>query len=68
MRTLLVVLSVLGAWGLLGVLASALLLVLKSLQSIRGWFEKVTTGLRAVEQQTLPLGPQAVPLPPMFAP
>lgn len=50
------VLSVVGAWGLLGMLASALLLVHKSLQSIRGWFEKVTTGLRAVEHQTLPLG------------
>lgn len=59
MRTLLMVLSVLAAWGLLGVLASALLLTMKSLQSIRGWFEKVTSGLRAVEQQTLPLGSRA---------
>ncbi len=52
MNTLLVVLSVLGAWTLLGVLLVGLLLVVKSLQSTRHWFEKTTVGLRALEHQT----------------
>ncbi|MBW3651719.1 MAG: hypothetical protein KY458_14225 [Actinobacteria bacterium] len=52
MTTLLTVLSVLLAWALLGVLLVGLLLVTKSLQSIRHWFEKTTVGLRAVEHQT----------------
>jgi uncharacterized protein YoxC len=49
---LLTVLSVLAAWALLGVLFVGLLLVFKSLQSIRHWFEKITVGVRAVEHQT----------------
>ncbi|MBW3651433.1 MAG: hypothetical protein KY458_12780 [Actinobacteria bacterium] len=52
MSTLLTVLSVLAAWALLGVLLVGLLLVVKSLQSIRHWLEKTTMGLRAVEHQT----------------
>ncbi len=52
MTTLLTILSVLAAWALLGVLLVGLFLVLKSLQSIRHWFEKTTVGLRAVEHQT----------------
>ncbi|MDP9402596.1 MAG: hypothetical protein M3P85_04525 [Actinomycetota bacterium] len=52
MTTLLTVLSVLGAWALLGVLLVGLFLVVKSLQSIRHWFEKITVGLRTVEHQT----------------
>jgi uncharacterized protein YoxC len=46
------VLTVLAAWALLGVLFVGLLLVFKSLQSIRHWFEKITVGVRAVEHQT----------------
>jgi hypothetical protein len=49
---LLTVLSVIGAWALIGVLLVALLLVFKELQSIRHWFEKITVGVRAVEHQT----------------
>jgi uncharacterized protein YoxC len=52
MSGLLTVLSVLAAWALLGVLFVGLLLVFKSLQSIRHWFEKITVGVRAVEHQT----------------
>jgi hypothetical protein len=52
MTGLLTVLSVLAAWALLGVLFVGLLLVFKSLQSIRHWFEKITVGVRAVEHQT----------------
>ncbi len=49
---MLTVLSVLVAWALLGVLLVGLFLMVKSLQSIRHWFEKTTMGLRAVEHQT----------------
>ncbi len=52
MTGLLVVLSVVAAWALIGVLLVALLLVAKELQSIRHWFEKITVGVRAVEHQT----------------
>jgi hypothetical protein len=52
---LLTVLSVVAAWGLIGVLLVALLLVFKELQSIRHWFEKITVGVRAVEHQTATL-------------
>jgi len=54
-RGLLTVLSVIGAWALIGVLLVALLLVFKELQSIRHWFEKITVGVRAVEHQTVSL-------------
>jgi hypothetical protein len=56
---LLTVFSVLAVWALLGVLYIGLLLILKSLQSVRGWFEKVNMGLWAIEQQTKPLGSRA---------
>ena len=52
MTGLLTVLTVLAAWALLGTLFVGLLLVFKSLQSIRHWFEKITVGVRAVEHQT----------------
>jgi hypothetical protein len=55
MTGLLTVLSVVGAWALIGVLLVALLLVAKELQSIRHWFEKITVGVRAVEHQTATL-------------
>ncbi len=62
MTTLLTVMSVLAAGALLGVLLVGLLLVVKSLQSIRHWFEKITVGLRAVEHQTKDLGPRGAVL------
>ncbi len=49
---MLTTLSVLVAWALLGVLLVGLFLTVKSLQSIRHWFEKTTVALRAVEHQT----------------
>lgn len=49
---MLTALSVLVAWALLGVLLVGLFLTVKSLQSIRHWFEKTTVALRAVEHQT----------------
>jgi hypothetical protein len=45
-------LSVLAVWAWFGVLLVGLMLVFKSLQSTRGWFQKTTVGLRAIEQQT----------------
>lgn len=62
MNELLALLSLLTAWALLGVLGVALLLVFKSLQSIRHWFEKNTVGVRAVEHQTADLAPRAAVL------
>lgn len=59
MMLLLTVLSVLTVWALLGVLFIGLLLILKSLQSVRGWLERVNMGLRAIEQQIKPLGCRA---------
>lgn len=50
MGDVLMALAVFAAWALLGVLAVGLLLVFKALQSIRGWFQKVLVGVRAVEQ------------------
>ncbi len=52
MTTMLTTLSVLVAWALLGVVLVGLFLTVKSLQSIRHWFEKTTVALRAVERQT----------------
>ena len=49
---MLTTLSVLVAWTLLGVVFVGLFLMVKSLQSIRHWFEKTTVGVRAVEHQT----------------
>jgi hypothetical protein len=56
---LLTVLSVVAAWALIGALLVALLLVVKELQSIRHWFEKITVGVRAVEHQTSALPERA---------
>lgn len=62
MALLLTLLSVLALWALLGVLVIGLLLVLKSLQSVRGYLEKTTMGVRAIERQTAPLGARAAAL------
>ncbi len=51
------ILTVLAVWSLLGVIAIGLLLVIKSLQSIRRWLEQIVMGLRAVEHHTASLGP-----------
>jgi hypothetical protein len=56
MILLLTILSVLALWALLGVLILGLLLILRPLQSVRGYLEKITMGVRAIEHQTLPLG------------
>lgn len=53
---LLAVLSVLAVWALLGVLAIGLVMVLKTLQSVRGWLERIAMGVRAIESETAPLG------------
>ena len=52
MTLLLSICSVLAVWALLTVLVLGLLLVLKTL-------EKIAMGVRAIEQQTLPLGAHA---------
>jgi hypothetical protein len=59
MPLLLAILSVLAVWALLGVLIFGLLLIIKALQSIRGWLEKITMGVRAIEKQTAPLAAHA---------
>ena len=48
-------LAILAVWALLGVLAIALFVVLKVLQSIRGWLERIAMGVRAIEKETEPL-------------
>ncbi len=59
MRVLLTILSVFAAWSLLVVLMVGLRAILKPLQSIRVYLEKIVWGVRAIEQQTLPLGAHA---------
>ena len=62
MRLLLTTLSVLAGWSLLGTIAAGLLLILKPLESIRGTMRKITMGVRAIEEETRPLGPGATTL------
>ncbi len=59
MRVPLTVLSVLATWALLAVLTVGLRLILKSLESVRVSLEKIVWGVRAIEQQTVPLGTHA---------
>jgi hypothetical protein len=59
MPLLLTILSVLAGWALLAVLMVGLRLILKPLESIRGSLEKIVWGVRAIEQQTSPLGAHA---------
>lgn len=56
MALLLTILSALALWALLLVLVVGLLLVLKALESVRGYLEKITMGVRAIEWQLAPLG------------
>ncbi len=59
MRVLLTILSVLSGWALLAVLMVGLRLILKPLERNRGYLEKIVWGVRAIEQQTVPLGAHA---------
>jgi hypothetical protein len=55
-RILLTCLSVLAGWSLLGALAAGLLLILKPLEGVRASLRKITMGVRAIEDETRPLG------------
>ena len=59
MRVLLTGLSVLAGWSLLGAIAAGLLLILKPLEGVRASLRKITMGVRAIEDETRPLGPGA---------
>lgn len=59
MELLLTILSVVALWCLLTLLVVALLLILKTLESIRGYLEKIAMGVRAIEMETAPLGAHA---------
>lgn len=48
-------LAVLAGWCFLGVLVIGLFIVLKVLQSVRTWLERIAMGVRAIEKQTEPL-------------
>lgn len=56
MSLLLTILSILAAWAFLLVLIVGLLLIWKSLMSIRARLEKIVMGVRAIEKQAMPLG------------
>ena len=62
MRLLLTSFSVLAGWSLLGTIAAGLLLILKPLESIRATMRKITMGVRAIEEETRPLGSGAATL------
>jgi uncharacterized protein YoxC len=57
---LLTILSVLALWAFLTVVIIALLAIRKTLEAIRRSLEQITMGVRAIEVQTIPLGPRAV--------
>ncbi|MDQ4077533.1 MAG: hypothetical protein M3220_14965 [Chloroflexota bacterium] len=59
MPLLLSILSVLAGWALQLVLVAGLLRILETLNSIRRSLEQITMGVRAIEQQTHPLGARA---------
>jgi hypothetical protein len=58
-RLVLTILSVLAGWSLLGTIAAGLLLILKPLERVRGSLRKIAMGVRAIEDETRPLGPGA---------
>lgn len=62
MPVMLTILSVLALWALLGVLVIGLLLILKPLENVRTHLEKIAMGVRAIEQETLPLGESSTAL------
>jgi hypothetical protein len=60
MLLLLTILSVLALWSLLARLIVGLLLIRKTLESVRITLERIAMGVRAIEKETEPLGPQAL--------
>ena len=63
MAVLLTVVSVLALWAFLTELVVGLLLVFKTLESIRGTLERITFGVRAIERETAPVDRLVVDLP-----
>ena len=59
MKLLLSLLSVLAGWALLAELIVGLFAILKPLERIRGSLQQIAMGVRAIEQETAPLGPRA---------
>jgi hypothetical protein len=59
MKLLLSVLSVLAGWALLAELIIGLLAILKPLERIRTSLQQIAMGVRAIEQETAPLGARA---------
>ena len=59
MVLLLAFLSKLAALALLAVIGTGLYSVLESLKGVRRSLERITMGVRAIEQQTAPLGTRA---------
>ena len=55
MPLLLAIFSVLAFWSFLTVLVFGLLLIRKTLESVRGHMERITMGVRAIERETAPL-------------
>ena len=60
MPLLLTLLSVLALWSLLALLIVGLLLIRKTLESVRISLERIAMGVRAIEKETEPLGPKAL--------
>jgi hypothetical protein len=56
MPLLLTILSVLAFWTFLGVLVVALLLIFKTLESVRVSLRQIAMGVRAIEQETSRIG------------
>jgi uncharacterized protein YoxC len=56
MMLVLTILSVLALWSLLALLIVGLLLIRKTLESVRVTLERVAMGVRAIETETAPLG------------
>jgi hypothetical protein len=53
---LLTILSALAGWSLLGVLMAGLYAILEPLKRVRRSLERIAMGVRAIEQETAPLG------------
>ncbi len=56
MVLLLTLLSKLAAWAFFGVLIAGLYAILEPLKRVRRSLEQIAMGVRAIEQQTAPLG------------
>jgi hypothetical protein len=63
MTVLLTMVSVLALWAFLTELVVGLLLVFKTLESIRGALQQIAFGVRAIERETAPLDRLADDLP-----